>query len=207
MTQQKSVRQENAMTRKFMLAVSLVALLAPLPAFAQAQTGSATPTLPESQIEAAEFSSPFEFVSAATSINEFEIQTSALAERLAESPEVKAFAADMAEMHKASMDAIRAAGAADGVEIAKPSVDGEQMGMIGKLEAQKGAEFDRSYAAAQVYIHQRAIAAYRGYATRTDQLGQFAASTLPAIIEDYAAALQLAEKLGVESAQQTAPAN
>lgn len=195
------------MTRKFMFAISLVALMAPQAAFAQAQTGSATPTLPESQIGAAEFSSPFEFVSAATSINEFEVQTSALAERLAESPEVKAFAADMAVMHKASMDAIRAAGAADGVEIAKPSVDGEQMGMIGKLEAQKGAEFDRSYIATQVYIHQRAIAAYRGYATKTDQLGQFAASTLPAIIEDYAAALQLAEKLGVESAQQAAPAN
>lgn len=194
------------MTRRFMFAMSCIALMAPLPAFAQAQTGSATPTLPESQINAAEFSSPFEFISAATSIDQFEIQASALAEQLAEAREVKQFAADTAAIHRASIEAIRSIGANEGVEIAKPSVDGEQKGMIGKLEPQKGAEFDRSYLAAQVYIHQRAIAVYRGYASKGGKLGQYAASTLPKIVERYQIAIQLAEKLGVDAAQKPATA-
>ncbi len=190
------------MIRQILLASSLVALMAPVTAFAQVDMGKVTPTIPESQIEAAEFSSPFEYVSAATSIDQFEIEAAALAQERAGSSEVKSFAADMATRHEALMSDIRAAGKADQVDIAKPSVDGEQQGMLGKMEALNGEEFDRAYANTQVYIHQRAIAIHRGYAENQDSLGKFAAAALPSLLTDYTAAITLAETVGVTSAEQ-----
>ena len=190
------------MIRQLLLAASLSVVMAPLSVWAEDGTRKLTPTLPETQIEAADFSSPFEFLSAATSIDEFEIESAALAEQLSGSGAVKDFASSMSAKHAASMRDIRATGKSDGVDIAKPSVDGEQKGMLAKLEALDGEAFDRAYADTQVYIHQRAIAIYRGYAEKQDSLGKFAANALPAVIGDYAAAIDLARQLGLDSVEQ-----
>lgn len=190
------------MIRQILIAASLSAMMAPLPVYAQDQPRKLTPTIPETQIEAAEFSSPYEFLSAATSIDEFEIEAGALAERLSGTAAVKDLAASMSAQHAASMRDIRAAGKQDGVDIAKPSVDGEQQGMLAKLEALEGAEFDQAYADTQVYIHQRAIAIYRGYAEEQDSLGKFAANALPAVMDHYTMSIDLARQLGLESVVQ-----
>lgn len=196
----RSIEGNRIMARRFILA-ALIAL-APLPAFAQAQTDTLTPTIPESQIEAAKLSSTYEFLSVSTSIDDFEAKSAVLAGRLAESADVKAFAAGMAADHVAMAEAALAAGKGDKVEIATPSVDGEQQGLLTKLEGLKGAEFDRSYIESQIYVHQRAIAIYKGYAGRQDNLGRFAAATLPKVVEHYSAVLGMAEKFGLTQAAQ-----
>lgn len=192
------------MARSIILA-ALIAL-APLPAFAQAQTDTLTPTIPESQIEAAKLSSTYEFLSTATSIDDFQVKSAALAEKLAASQEIKDFAAMMATHHADLAKQSTEAGKAAKTDIATPSVDGEQQGLLTKLEGLKGADFDRAYVEAEVYIHQRAIAIYKGYAGKDDALGQYAAATLPTVVEHYAEVTRLAGefgKAGVE--QQPAP--
>ena len=195
------------MKRHLALAISLAALMAPLPALAQSADGSSAagsiaPTIPESQIEAAEFASPYQFLSAATSVDEFAIQASALAETKNASAEVKTIAAETAGLHQALMRGSLAAGKADGVEIAKPSVDGEQQGLLGKLEALDGGDFDRAYVEAQLFVHQRAIAIYRGYAGKADSLGQFATSALPNVVAQYGKLVAFAEASGMSATPQ-----
>ncbi len=176
--------------------------LAPLPAWAQAQTDTLTPTIPESQIEAAKLSSTYEFLSVATSIDDFQVKAAKLAETGAQSEDVKAFAAMMASHHTDLAKQSTEAGKAEKVEIATPSVDGEQQGLLTKLEGLKGPDFDRAYVEAEVYIHQRAIAIYKGYAGENNSLGRFAAQALPAVAEHYGQAIKLAEQFGKEGTKQ-----
>ena len=188
------------MVRGIILA-ALVAC-APLPAFAQAKTDTLIPTIPESQIEAAKLSSTYEFLSTATSIDDFQVKAAALAESAAQSEEVKAFAATMASHHAELAKQDIAAGKAEKVEIATPSVDGEQQGLLTKLEGLKGPEFDRAYVEAEVYIHQRAIAIYKGYAGENNALGRFAAEALPAVKQHYAEVIKLAGNFGKQGTVQ-----
>jgi putative membrane protein len=193
------------MIRKSLLAMPFAMLLTPFAALAQTQPESTSPTIPETQLAPAPLSSPFEFLSAATSVDDFFVKSGALAGTLAGSPEVKALAAELAALHAANMQELRSAGTEEKIEIARPSVDGEQKGMLSKLEALKGAEFDRSYVEAQLYAYQRAIALYRGYAEKADNLGRFAALKLPAIQRQYAAMVALADQFGMTNSVQTTP--
>lgn len=190
------------MIRKSLLALPFM-MLAPLPATAQTPPESVSPTIPESQIAPAPLSSPFEFLSAATSVDDFVVKSGALAETLTASAQVKALAADLAALHAANMQELRTAGKVNAVEIAQPSVDGEQMGMLTKLEGMKGAEFDRSYLEAMIHVYQRAVALYRGYAAEPDNLGKFAALKLPEIQRHFDATVALADEFGMTSSIQT----
>jgi len=181
------------MPRILYAAIIPLALMAS-PGFAQAPTDRLTPTIPESQIEPAPLSTPFEFLSVATSANEFVIESAALETAKGGADEVKAFAARLATTHEAMRTALREAGAKDGVEVAKPAMDGEQTGLLGKLEAMDGAALDAAYIDAQIFVHQRTIAYYRGYADRQDALGDAARSQLPTLIADYAGLVALAGK-------------
>ena len=63
------------------------------PAWSQSQTDSSIPTIPDSQLEPRKVSSPYEFLSAATSVDDFQIKAGTLALQRAQSPEVKASSA------------------------------------------------------------------------------------------------------------------
>ena len=163
---------------------------------------SSVPTIPETQIEPRTVATPYEFISAASSADDFEIKSSTLAAERAASADVKAFAAMLVEDHTAAMAKLMEAGKADGVEIAQPSPDGEQQGLLGKLEAVEGAAFDRMFIQAQVFIHQRAIALFKGYGEGSSNLNRYAASSLPTLSAHYATALQLAQAMEMENAAQ-----
>jgi len=171
-------------------------------ALAQNASGKVAPTIPETQIEPAELSSPFQFLSAATSTDEFVVQAAALAATRAESADVKALAQQLSPAHTALMTASRAAGMSEKVEVAAPAPDGEQKGLLGKLEALKGAEFDKAYVESQLFTYQRTIAYYRGYSDNGDALAAFAKQSVPQLVNNYASLLGLAEKVGLGSAAQ-----
>ncbi len=194
------------MTRPFLLALPILIAM-PFSALAQTQSETVTPTIPETQIEPAALSSPYEFVSAATSADVFIVEASALAEaKPAASAEVKALAAGLSATHSKLLEATRDAGKADGAEIAEPSVDGEQQGMLGKLEGFGASEFDKSYVEAMTYVHQRLIAYYRGFAEKGGSLGSFAAANLPTLVADYTKLTGMTGTVGASGAQQPAAA-
>src|SRR5690606_28647996 len=120
----------------------------------------------------------------ATSASEFVIQTAEAAETRAGSEEIRSIASELAATHTTLMKKLEAAGTEAGVDIAEPSMDGEQNGLLGKLTSLEGAQFDADYVDAQIFVHQRTIAYYRGYADRQDPLGEAAQRLLPTILAD-----------------------
>jgi predicted outer membrane protein len=182
--------------RRFLYSCLLpFALVVSPAAFAQAQTDGVTPTIPETQLEPAELSSPYEFLSVATSASDFAVEAAALAKANAGSADVKSIAEHLAQTHEAITPQIIAAGATQGVEIATPSMDGEQVGLIGKLTALNGADLDIAYVDSQIFLHQRTIAYYRGYADEENALGAFAQEALPKLVSDYGVLVAMAEEL------------
>ncbi len=167
-------------------------------AMAQAQTDSLTPTIPETQLEPVALSSPYEFLSVATSASDFVVETAALAIAASTSEPVKSMAARLSANHAAIKTAAVAAGQAQSVEIAKPAMDGEQAGLLGKLQPLKGADMDSAYVESQLFAHQRTIAYYQGYAQKDDALGSFARQTLPTLVADYGMLMQLAKEFDAE---------
>ena len=189
--------------RRSIFAVLPVALLSSGLAFAQNAAEKVAPTIPETQIKPAELSSPFEFLSASTSADTFVIDAAALAQTNAGSAEVKTLAQDFAASHKTLMAASQAAGKTDKVDIAAPSPDGEQKGVLSKLEALQGADFDKAFVEAVLFAYQRTLAYYRGYADEGDALAKFASENLPQIVTQYGTLLAVAEKVGIGNAAQT----
>ena len=188
--------------RRLLLSLLPISLLMTAPVAAQTAADKVAPTIPETLIKPAEMSSPYEFLSASTSADEFVIKASALAATNAASPEVVALAKDLAAAHTAAMAASQAAAKQDKVDIAAPSPDGEQQGLLGKLEGLKGAEFDRAYVEALLFVHQRTIAYTRGWADEGGSLGTFAADSVATLVTHYQSLLALAEKVGIGSATQ-----
>lgn len=186
-------------TTGIILAVLLTA--APHTVFAQAQTDTLTPTIPATQIEALQLATPYEFLSASTGVDEFEVKAADLAATLAESNDVKIFAERTKADHLALVAEAKVAGKADKADIAGATIDGEQQGLLTKMEGLRGAAFDRAYAEAQVFVHQRAVAVYKGYAEKDTNLGRFAAATLPKIVSHFEEAQRLAAALGAGGAQ------
>lgn len=189
------------MTRSALLAVPL-ALMLTTTAFGQAQTDSLSPTIPATQIEPADLATPYEFLSVSTSADDFIVKLGALAQVNAGSAEVKALAAELADRHMKLIQDANAAGKLDKVDIAEPSVDGEQRGLLGKLEPVKGADFDRAFVEAQIFAHQRAIAYFAGYADEGNSLAKYAAATLPTLTADYGKLQALAAKVGMAGTEQ-----
>jgi predicted outer membrane protein len=179
---------------RFMSSIFLPLALFAVPAAAQSPTDRLTPTIPETQIEPAPLSSPYEFLSVATSASDFFVESAALATAKNASSEVKALAETLTATHKAMKADLAAAGKTDGVEVAKPAMDGEQTGLMGKLRPLDGPAFDAAYVDAQLFVHQRTIAYFRGYADRQDALGEAARRLMPTLVADYVGLVALAEK-------------
>lgn len=187
---------------RFAVAFLPLALLVSVSALAQTGSDKVAPTIPETQIKPAELSSDYEFLSVATSADEFIVKAAAIAATNAEAPEVKTLAQELTTAHTALIAASQAAGKADKVDIAAPSEDGEQSGLLGKLQALKGAEFDKAYVESQLFAYQRTISYYRGYADEGNNLAKFAGDTVPELVARYRALLDLAAQVGIGSAAQ-----
>jgi putative membrane protein len=185
-----------------LLAALAVSLSLASPAFAQSQSDSSVPTIPESQIAPRTVATTYEFVATASSGNAFEIEAATLALQKAQAPEVKALAQKMLDDHTAAQAELLAVGKTANTDIAKPAPDGEQQGLLDKLGAADPAAFDAAYVDSQVFAHQRALALFKGYAEGSEPLNQYAAKTLPTLQMHYAMVLDLAAKLPGEAAVQ-----
>lgn len=180
-----------------LLAASSLLLCLSAPALAQPANDTSAPTIPKSQLDATPAFSPYAFVATAAASNDFEMKAAELALQRAGDPEVKAFAQMMLDDHAKAQKELIAAGEADKVEIGQPGVDGEQDGILGKLEPTKGAEFDRLYVETQVLAHKRSVSLFQGYQDGDTNLHKFAQKSLPTLTAHYDQALKLAERLKV----------
>jgi len=180
---------------RFLVPSLLVLSLLATPSLAQSQSDSSVPTIPDTQIEPRKVATPLEFVATAAAANDFELQAAEKALRLSTNEKIKAFATMIKADHTAAGQELVAAADADGQAIAPASPDGEQVGMLGKLDAVTGGDFDALYVETQIYAHQRAIALFKGYAEGGSNLNRFAARTLPALVHHYAQAVALSEEL------------
>ena len=181
--------------RLFLLTSAVLTL--PLPALAQSGAGSATPTVPQSQLAPVPAFSPYAFLATAAALNEFEIAAAKIAVVRASDSEVRSFAEAMVADHSAAQTAMISAAKADTVEIAKPSMDGEQDGMLAKLRPAEGPAFDRLYVETQVVAHQRAVALFEGYQDGKTNLHGFTQQTLPVLKQHLEKIIALANRLKV----------
>ena len=127
-----------------------------------------------------------EFVIKAASGGMFEVESSRLAKDAAESGEVKKFAEQMITDHeKANKELMEAAKKAN-VGLPTKMLD-EHQKMLEKVQAAKGAEFDRTYMTTQVAAHEEAVALFSNAAKNVKDPGlkAFAEKTLPVIKEHY----------------------
>jgi putative membrane protein len=171
-------------------------------AFAQTDALSPQRTIPESQTEVVSVGTPMEFLSAAASANQFEIDAAELALSKQVRDGVRSLAQSLLDDHTAAQKSLLEAGAAEGLDIATPGPDGEQQAMLMTLERLDGEEFEIAFLRAQVFAHQRAIALYRGYHEGETNLHEHARSSLPKL-EDHAAMVQqVSDDLGIKAEQQ-----
>jgi putative membrane protein len=181
-------------------ALTAALFLLATPALAQDPSETAVPTIPETQLEQSGIATPMEFLSTSAAGNAFLLRSGELALERSESPEIRAFAEESVAMASQAQDGLRATGEADGLEIAEPSPDGEQLGLINQMEGRQGAEFDELYISGQVFAHRRAIAYHEGFASDESSLGTFAREMLPQLEQRLVEAEAIAADLGITTA-------
>lgn len=142
------------------------------------------------------------FVKQVPSSNEFEIQSSKLAEQMARSPEVKSFAAQMIKDHTKAGEEFEAARSKTDTT-ASTTVEGgtkllpKEQALLDELKAAEGEAFDRKYIELQTNAHKEAVALFSNYAKSDGDpaLMEFAKKTLPTLKEHYSHVQQLAAKM------------
>ena len=124
------------------------------------------------------------FANAAAASDNFEIQSSKMADTQASSAAVKKFAKTMISAHTASTAKLK--GITSGMSPAitpDDTLNPDQQAAIDSLKGQKGAAFDTAYAAAQVDGHQKTLDALKAYAASGDnaKLKTFAKDMIPTV--------------------------
>jgi putative membrane protein len=122
------------------------------------------------------------FVTQATSSNMFEIESSKLAAKNAQSSDVKEFAEEMIADHTKAGNRMESTLQKEGLKATK-ALSSRHEAMLQELEAAEGADFDKAYVMAQTQAHMEAVTLFRSYASSPDDknLGAFAKKTLPTL--------------------------
>lgn len=107
------------------------------------------------------------FVAALAASDLYEIQSSGLARQKAQSAELRSFAQRLEREHGGSSGELKAAAAKAGVPVT-PALDAEKQGMIDKLKAASGADFDAAYIDQQRLAHQKTLMLLQNYAAGGD---------------------------------------
>ena len=107
------------------------------------------------------------FAGAVAASDMFEIQSAELAAEKAQSADVKSFAAQLRTDHQKSTAELKTAAASSNVTVA-PALDEEKQGMLDKLKAASGADFDRQFVEMQKTAHQNALNLLQNYASSGD---------------------------------------
>jgi len=123
------------------------------------------------------------FVDNAAASDQFEIESSKLAQTMAKDAAVKDFAAMMVKDHTKSSTELKAAAAkATPAVTVAPKLTSQQQSDLDALKS-AGANFDKLYAQKQVAAHTQALALLQGYAATGDAapLKDFASKTAPVV--------------------------
>ncbi|WP_217575564.1 DUF4142 domain-containing protein [Mesorhizobium sp. GbtcB19] len=124
------------------------------------------------------------FVTTVPNANEFEIQSSKLAQQKSASADVKAFAADMIKDHGKVAEDFKAAlsqgQTTASIKPAGPALQPKEQQMLGELKAASGKDFDAKYIKMQTDAHRQAVALFSTYANSGDDpaMKEFAKKTL-----------------------------
>ena len=168
---------------KTLLTVAAVALLAGAPA-ALAQSGNSNdvaPMVADNKVDTQDF------VATVPNANEFEIQSSKLAQEKSASADVKAFAGEMIKDHTKAGEDFKAAlsqgQTTASIKPVGPALGPKEQQMLGELKDASGEEFDRKYIKMQSDAHRQAVALFSTYAKSGDDpaMKEFAKKTLPVL--------------------------
>lgn len=127
-----------------------------------------------------------DFAKTVMSSDQFEIQSSKMAESKAQSADIKSFAADMIKDHtKAESDLKAAVEKSSMTPPAAPELAPKHAATLKQLEAASGKDFEMLYIDAQAQAHMEAVALFRNYAGSGDDKNvvAFAKTTLPTLEE------------------------
>jgi putative membrane protein len=125
-----------------------------------------------------------------------EVALGQMAEKKAQSADVKAFGQRMATDHKKANDELNAAAKADGVTIPQ-GLTGEHNADAAKLSKLSGGEFDREYMKLMVDDHQKDIALFEKESKtgKDSHVKAFAGKTLPTLREHLKMAQDIESKM------------
>jgi len=139
-----------------------------------------------------------EFVTKAATGDMFEIESSKLAVKQAQSADVKQFAEQMITDHTKASQELMGAVKASGETYEIPAMlDKEHGAKIEKLNSASGADFDKMYVDEQVAAHKDALALMKAYSEGGDQenLKAHAQKTEPVIQMHYEHVQELDKKV------------
>lgn len=162
------------------LALSVAALsMGTLPGVSQAAT---TPAKPGSEAMSTMEMGKTAFVKTVAGANRFEIETSKLALKRSKNADVRSFAEMMVKDHTEAGKTFMSVIKAEGIK-GKKAMAPKQAAMLKELEAADAEHFDRMYIDIQTQAHMEAVATFRTYAGKPDNmaLGDFAKKTLPTL--------------------------
>jgi putative membrane protein len=168
---------------KTLLPLVAVALLAGAPAaLAQSNNSDAVgPMVTDNKVDTQAF------VTTVPNANEFEIQSSKLAQEKSASADVKAFAAQMIKDHTKVAEDFKAAMSQGqttaSIKPAGPALQPKEQQMLDELKAAGGKDFDAKYIKMQTDAHKDAVALFSTYANSGDDpaMKEFAKKTLPVL--------------------------
>jgi putative membrane protein len=124
------------------------------------------------------------FVTAAATSDMYEVEAGKIAEKRAQSDDVKSFAAQMVKAHTGTTKKLKGIIASNNIAVTPPAhLDNRRQGMIDDLRGAKAADFDHRYLVQQEAAHKEAQILMRGYAKDGDNapIKSFASDTLPAV--------------------------
>lgn len=141
-------------------ALALLLSATAAPAFAQTPP---PPPPPEAKTNASAY------VMAAGAADQFEIQSSQIAQRKSANPAVKRFAGMLVADHQRTTAATLKAAAKAGLPPMTPALDPGAAASIAELNNAAPADFDRLYIGQQIPAHQAALDLHQSYAANGDQ--------------------------------------
>jgi putative membrane protein len=139
---------------------------------------------------------PQSFASQAAVIGKAEIELGQIALKNTQDANVRTYAERMVKDHSAADKKLKAIAAKENLQLPQ-SLDPEHEALVTKLQSLKGEEFDRAYVNAMAKGHDKAVALFESASQQpqmTDELKQFAASTLPTLEQHQEMAHSLHQK-------------
>ena len=138
-----------------------------------------------------------DFVKKVSYANQFEIQSSQLALDKSKNDDIDKFAQRMVDDHTEAAGNLDTALESSKLKVQpEDDVDVKHKLLLGKLDVESGATFDRDYIGMQLKAHKEAVALFADYAAngKDPALKQFAADTLPTLKSHLKHVQQLAAK-------------